>query len=178
MKLICPSCGAVHSVEAWVSDGQIRQCLLIVAELPEEVSRRALPYLSLFRPGSGRGLVWSKTLRLLSELNELVRAPFVDWDRKPARPNSARAWAMAMERIIERPPKQIPLTSHGYLRKVAYELADELDRANEVRHNEQERSGALRHTRPPSEPEPISREELRRIRDQAMGKYKHGGGGL
>ncbi|MDA8140380.1 MAG: hypothetical protein M0036_17170 [Desulfobacteraceae bacterium] len=42
MRLTCPSCGAAHSAEGWTNDAQARQCLLLVAELPSEVSRRAL----------------------------------------------------------------------------------------------------------------------------------------
>ena len=141
MKLTCPSCGAVHSAEAWANDAQARQCILIVAELPSEVSRRAVGYLSLFRPMSGRGLVWSKALRLLSELKTLVSQAHIQWDKKPARPNLSMAWGEAMERVIQVPPKRLPLKSHGYLTAIAYEIADEMDRSNEVKRNAAERTG-------------------------------------
>jgi hypothetical protein len=142
MRLICPSCGAIHSAEAWVNDADARQCLLIVAELPAEVGRRALPYLAMFRPsGSGRALTWSKALRLLAELKQVVSESFIYWDRCPERPNSAGAWAGALEQIVQRPPKQLPLTSHGYLRKIAYDIADQADKAAEVRRNKAERCG-------------------------------------
>jgi hypothetical protein len=123
MRLICPSCGAIHSAEAWLSDADARQSLIIVAELPWEVSRRCFNYLALFRPTTGRGLIWAKTLRLLSELQALVKADAIKWDRGAPKPNGARYWAMAMEKIIELPPKKLPLKSHGYLNAIAYDEA-------------------------------------------------------
>lgn len=143
MRLICPSCGALHSAEAWTADGQARQCLKVVAELPEAVSRRVLPYLALFRPAA-RGLKWSKALRLLDELRRLVAEPCIQWEQKPARPNDARAWAAAIDQVVEQPPKRLPLASHGYLRAIAYERADELDRAAERRRVAAENSGNFR----------------------------------
>ncbi len=118
MRLICPSCGAIHSAESLANDAEARQCLLIVAELPVDIARRALPYLALFRPSGGkRGLIWSKALRLLHELQQMVVDSYIQWDRQPARPNSAQAWAQALERLLQRPPSRLPLTSHGYLKK-------------------------------------------------------------
>jgi hypothetical protein len=91
MRLVCPSCGAIHSAESWTNDADARQCMSIVAELPAEIGRRALPYLALFRPESGRGLRWDKALRLLHELREMITATHIQWEKKPARPNSSRA---------------------------------------------------------------------------------------
>ena len=166
MKLICPSCGGVHSAEAWLSDADARQSLRIVAELPWEVGRRALPYLAFFRPKSGRGLIWSKTLRLLSEIKTLVTEPYIQWDRGVARPNSSRAWGMAMEKLVENPPKHLPLKNHNYLRAVAYDIADEMDRAEEVRRNQAERTGAARPVRPASDLTPMTQERMRQIREE------------
>jgi hypothetical protein len=143
MRLICPSCAAAHSAEAWANDAIARQCLAIVAELPAPVSRRSLAYLALFRPASGRGLQWGKALRLLSELRGLVIDAYVQWDGKVARPNSATAWGDAMEQVISHPPKRLPLKSHGYLHAIAYDLANDADRAVEVRKNKAERHGHL-----------------------------------
>jgi hypothetical protein len=75
------------------------------------------------------------------ELRELTTLPHIQWEKGVARPNSAHAWSMAMERVIENPPKRLPLKTHGYLRAVAYEIADEMDRAVEVKRNKEERKG-------------------------------------
>ena len=182
MKLICPSCGAVASAEAWTSNADARECIRIVAELPADVSRRALPYLALFRPQvpeiekGYRGLVWSRALRLLIDLKNLVDEPFISWEKRPARPNIPMAWSQAMEQVIQRPPRRLPLETHGYLRRIAYDIADEMDQAAEVKYNQAERDGSLRNSlsegrisSPMLEPA-MSVEEMRAIRKKNMGR--------
>lgn len=161
MKLVCPSCGAVASAEAWANDAAARQCLRIVAELPGDVGRRCLPYLALFRPLSGRGMSWQRCLRLLSELAGLVNDSYVQWESRPARPNSAAAWTQAMERMIQQPPRQLPMRNHNYLRTIAYEIANESDRQAEVRHNKAERSGDVPQEQPEWKPDAVDFEKLR-----------------
>ena len=191
MRIVCNVCGAIYSAEAGQADADARQCMKIIGDLPYDVSRRALAYLALFRPASGRGLAWPKALRLLAELQGEVQAPHIQWEKKVARPNSAAAWGGAMERIIERPPKALPLKSHGYLKAVAYEIADEMDRRQErsalVADSAARASRAGRTDAPaagqgartdtpaaayPETPErlTISVERMRQIREQNMGK--------
>jgi hypothetical protein len=89
---------------------------------------------------------------------------------------------MAMERMIEHPPKRLPLKSHGYLRSVAYEIADEADRKVEVKKNQKERKGNphrrpsgehRRHSREggnPVAPERVSLETMKDLRRKNMRK--------
>jgi hypothetical protein len=70
-----------------------------------------------------------------------------------------------MERMIEHPPKRLPLKTHGYLRSVAYEICDDLDKQREVKKNKAERAGN------PSSPsatprQGISAEEMKKISDE------------
>lgn len=171
MNLICPSCGAVHSAEAWHNDPVARQCLKLVSEMPHAVGSRCFAYLALFRP-AGRSLQWKKVLRLLDELKELATMSHVQWEKQVARPNSAHAWGMAMERVIENPPKRLPLKSHGYLRAIAYEIADEMDRAAETARNKDEREGKFRISEgqkvSKAQPERISVEVMRDLRKKNM----------
>jgi len=141
MKLTCPACGAPAAAESWENDAAARQCLRLVTELPRPVAVRALGYLSLFRPGTGRGLAWSKALRLLTELKEEIARPAIQWQRQPARPNTPAAWGEALERVVGCPPRRLPLKSHGYLKAIAYEIADELDKGAERQQIAAERSG-------------------------------------
>jgi hypothetical protein len=169
----------MHSAEAWGNDAQARQCLMIVAELPAEVATRALPYLAMFRTGK-RGLSWTKALGLMHSLRLMVMDSHIQWDRQPARPNSPSVWAQALERIIQRPPPSLPLTSHMYLKKVAYDVANAVDKAAEVRHNAAERAGRLpeqtrAHVETPIEPM-MTVEQMRAIREQKMGRRKNDGG--
>ncbi len=147
--MICPSCGAVASAEAWTGNADARQCLKTVAVMPTSVSRNILPYLSLFRPpynGSKgyRGLVWGRALRLAGEVATLITEPQIEWKGKPSRPIDAGLWGMAMERMVNVPPRRLPVESHGYLKSIAYDLADDADRAREVRQNQAERDGTMR----------------------------------
>lgn len=162
MRLICPECGAVASATAWANDAAVRQVIKTALEMPWAVSSRALPYIALFRPSGNRGLSWDKALRLMTELAALAVETHVQWDGKPARPVSAEIWGQALESITARPPKKLPLKSHGYLTSIAYDLANESDRRNEVARNQAEASGSLRadlaaeRAEKPASPEAVS----------------------
>ncbi|MFH1984140.1 MAG: hypothetical protein ABIL58_20055 [Pseudomonadota bacterium] len=172
MKLTCPSCGAIHSIDAWENDAKARQCLRLVAELPQEVSRRSIAYMAMFRPLGGRGLGWDKALRLLTSLKDEVSAAHIQWKRQVSRPNDPRHWAGAMEKVTQQPPKDLPLTSHGYLKAIAYQLADEADRRSEVYHNKAERTGTLQAQREATTDgaEPIDPDWMRQVRKERLGR--------
>ena len=57
MRLICPSCGAIASAEAWQNDSHCRYFYEALVQLPPPVLSRTLPYLGLFRQG-GKALPW------------------------------------------------------------------------------------------------------------------------
>jgi hypothetical protein len=169
MRMICPSCGACHSAEAWDNDGQARECIRLVAEMPSGVARRTLGYLAMFRPAGGRALQWRRALTLTSELKELVEAGMIQWDNHPARQNRPEFWSEGLERILTRPPKSLPLKNHNYLRSIAWDIANEVDRNHEVQENKKISKGVNPHRqgeqKPAGEPERISPEELKRITD-------------
>lgn len=164
MKLICPSCGATHSADAYLNDAVARQSLILAGSMQHDISSRCFAYLSLFRP-AGRALQWRKILKLLSELQALVSTPEIKWDNGQARKNSARIWGIALDRIIEKPPRRLPLKTHGYLTSIAYEIANELDRQSEVQRNQAERNGTIRreHTRAEPERAFLNVEEMKKI---------------
>ncbi len=142
MKLICPSCGAVHSIEAWQNDAVARQCLKLAGEMQHAISSRCFAYLALFRPPA-RSLAWKKVLRLLYEIQVLAISGHIQWDRRPARPCTQKIWGQALEKIVENPPRRLPLKTHGYLKSIVYDLADETDRHKEVKRNQKERDGSF-----------------------------------
>lgn len=174
MNLICPSCGARHSAEAWENDRHARECVMAVAGLPRPVAGLALRYLAFFRPRK-RALSWARAGKLLGEVKALLEKERVSWNHAPARPNAVRAWAEAMERMIAHPPRQLPLGNHRYLTSVAYGILDEMDKESERRHVERERSGSgiRRKTGPPvKDLEPITPDEMRAIREKNLGRTK------
>lgn len=178
MRLICPSCGAVASIDAWLNDAHIREAVKIIAGMPAGIPERVLGYLALFRPAAGRGLGWARARRLLVDLDGLVKKDCVEWDRKPARPNDPALWAKAMQLMADRNPPRLPLKSHGYLASIVYELADDADRKREVAQNRAERDGSWKagrgegETGRGGEPERIDAETMRRIREERFGRKK------
>lgn len=144
MKLVCPSCGAVASAEAWSADAHMRQTLAVLASTAAPVAERALAYIALFRPRGGRGLSWSRAERLAGELRDLTASGYVQWKSLPARPCPPRIWAEAIDTVRNRPALRLPLENHNYLRRIAYDLADRQDRAAETARNQGERDGSAR----------------------------------
>jgi len=127
MKLICPGCGAIASAESWMNDAACRETLLVIAKLPAPLSAAALGYMSLFRPGT-RALSWKKALRLVKEIDALTTKGFVSIQGRVDRNCSATIWSRAMEQMVEqRAGLSLPMPNHNYLKKVAYDLADQAD---------------------------------------------------
>lgn len=173
MRLICPSCGAVASADAWQNDFDVREVIAAIVKLPSPVDAKCLSYLALFRPDGNRGLNWARAKRVITALSDLVGKPSIQWDGRPARRNDAKFWADAIGALVDRPPKKLPLKSHGYLTAMVYELADAADRAHEKARNAAERSGNYRADDSNRLREParvMTVDEMRAIRERQMGK--------
>lgn len=123
MRLICPSCGGVHSAEAWANDEDARLFMLALLEFPGGTGKAVLSYLALFRPQK-TALRWSKALRLAAELKELIEADTISWDGKRVYKNNAEFWKTGIEKLTGNPPRKLPLENHNYLRAVVYDVAD------------------------------------------------------
>lgn len=123
MRLVCPSCGAIASMEAWANDANWRAFAEALTKLPKDIEVRALPYLGLFRKGE-RGLTPPRARKLLAELLDLVASGTVRWDAGEERPAPTEVWARAMDAVLARRPQG--LDNHNYLRRVAWESAKEL----------------------------------------------------
>ena len=150
MKLICPSCGAVASAEAWERDQVARECLQAILALPVPVPKSILGYLSLFRPGKS-SLSWKRALRLTREVARLVSSRYVTGVHgQVARPCSPTTWAAAMDEMsCRRDALSRPLGSHNYLREVAWGLAEAADKRREMSAREREVNGGSRETAAP-----------------------------
>ena len=176
MRLTCPACGAVASLEIWSQDGKARETLATVAAMPGEVASHACAYLSLFRPKS-KALTWTRALKIANELKSMVEHGWVRWDRSVDRPATPDMWAAAMARMIECPPRDLPLSNHNYLRRIVFSMADEADRHAEVSRNKTERAGTFRKDAgtgisPIGECKPPSVEEMKRIRAESKKRIK------
>jgi hypothetical protein len=146
MRLICPACGAIASVETWQNDAIIRTFLDAAMKLPGPVQIRALPYLGLFRQGA-KALPWRRALTLARSLRDLTEQETIHWQGGETRPVTPDVWGRAMEATIASGPKG--LKNHNYMRKCAYDLAEEL-----AAKAEKDREAALRKRAKPVEEEP------------------------
>lgn len=166
MRLICPSCGAVASGEAWMNDSTIRNFFEALVKLVSPVQIRTLHYLGLFRQG-GKALPWRRALTLVKSLRDLTEQETVHWQGGEQRPINAEVWGRAMEATITSSPKG--LKNHNYLRHVAWEMAAELAaRAEEER--EAARRKRTRIADPEEQPEPMS-EAARKAVDDLKRKW-------
>jgi len=168
MRLVCPSCGAIASAEAWSNDPVIRNCFDAVLSLPSPVQIRTLPYLGLFRQGN-RALPWRRALTLIRSLRDLTSQETVHWQGGETRPITPELWGRAMEATIASNPRG--LKNHNYLRHVAWEMAAEL-----AARAEEEREAARRKRTAEMDegPRPLSEANRAAIDDL---KRKWGGGG-
>lgn len=123
MRLVCPSCGATASAEAWTNDAAIRYTIESLIQLPTPVRLNTLSYLGLFRQGT-KALPWRRALKIVASLKDLVADGTVHWQGGETRPINAETWGRAMDVTITSNPKG--LKNHNYLRRVAWELAADL----------------------------------------------------
>lgn len=165
MRLICPSCGAAASAEAWQNDSTCRYFFEALVQLPAPVLSRALPYLGLFRQG-GKSLPWRRAFTIVRSLKELVEPGTVHWQGGETRPITAQIWGDAMEAALAAGPKG--LKNHNYLRHVAWEMAAELAAKTEA---DREAAKKRRAQERAEEPEPLS-EVARRAVDDLKRKWR------
>lgn len=136
MRLTCPCCGGLFSIEAALADAQARQAVAAALQLPAGLGDRVLRYLGLFRPPE-RGLSWDKATRLLVELHDAIRAAQVtrhgrDW------PAPQDYWRMALDQMLDaRPTLTLPLKTHGYLFEIVVGIAQKAEARREQAEEEQ-----------------------------------------
>jgi len=159
MKLVCPSCGATASAEAWTNDAAIRYTIEALIQLPTPVRIQTLSYLGLFRQGT-KALPWRRALAITRSLKELVEMDTVHWQGGETRPINADIWGKAIEATLASGPKG--LKSHNYLRHVAWELAAELAAKTEKKREEQKRN--IRRDEEPREMPESARAEIDKLK--------------
>lgn len=135
MRLVCPACGATHSIEALLADATAREAVAAALALPAPLAGQVLRYLALFRP-SQRALSWDRAAKLLQELLAAVKAAQVE---RKGRSWSAplELWQAALDQMLAgREQLTLPLKSHGYLFEVVAGLASRAEARGEARQEE------------------------------------------
>ncbi|MBL8260910.1 MAG: hypothetical protein JNM58_00695 [Xanthomonadaceae bacterium] len=161
MRATCPDCGATGHVSAFFADDDGKRLLAAVVELPSELQRPAIGYLSLFKPPKN-SLSAARATRVVLDLQQLVATGTVCLDdRGGVRRNATPTlWARAIEQMLQqRESLTLPLPSHAYLRKVVFTLADQVEAKAEREIEQQRKSGQHRVAGNPAKREQTQREK-------------------
>lgn len=179
MRGVCQTCGANAPLEWFAAEALGRQTTAVMLTLPKDIQGQILHYLALFRPATGRGLAPKKALRLVTEIRDLVRLGYVSRQGCPDRNCPPHIWATAMEIMIsQRDGLSLPMPNHNYLKKIAWDHADQADAAQERSQIENERSGTVTRSSDHDEKEEkvkfssLTQEELNRLPKSV--REKHG----
>lgn len=163
MKATCPVCGNYGPIESFLAQEDYKKALAVITELPGELPRLTVRYLSLFRkPGSDRALTGSRVLKLVSQLRDLATANEIQWKGGRVHQNRPEYWEQAIQAVLDRADQgkiERPLDGHNYVRAIAYENAD---RSFEDAHKRKERERSYRpdaggRSAGQSEPKPVRR---------------------
>lgn len=130
MRLTCPCCGSMLSLEVLLNDAAARQAVASALSLPAGLGSRLLRYIGLFRPPQ-RSLTWDRAAKLLDELQQMITAGQIQrHGRAWAAPHVA--WQSALDALFERQGLQLPLKSHGYLLEIIAGLANQTEAVAET----------------------------------------------
>ena len=116
MKVRCPTCGAVMSLDVLIAHDDAREALIALTGISDDLFKAVLRYLTLFRPAE-KDLNFNRVSKLLGELAPMIRAGEIVRNRKTY-PAPREAWIWAIARCLEaRDTGKLtpPLTSHGFL---------------------------------------------------------------
>ena len=144
----CPRCAYKAPVICFVDAAEYGAMMQVFSDLPYEVQKPFLKYLSLFKPASGCAIQSSKAERLTRDLVALVAKGYVSEQGKADRPCSSVFWVMGMERMQELAGTlDLPMKNHNYLRSIVYKLANQADAQREQHQRHQEVDGSQRVSR-------------------------------
>jgi len=117
MKLVCPACGSVNSLDSLVGHDGARAALAELAKLSGPLASAVVRYLALFRPAK-RQLSLDRMASLLAELNPMIMEARIERSgRNYAAPREV--WVGAIDSILaSRDRLTLPLKSHGYLLEI------------------------------------------------------------
>lgn len=117
MRMTCPACGAMASLDVLIGHQGARDAVLAALKLPAPIGDLLIQYVSLFRPQQ-RQLSFDKLARLLNELLPMISAAKVERNgRMWAAP--LESWRSAFEEMLAKRDKlTLPIKSHGYLLEV------------------------------------------------------------
>ena len=132
MKLVCPACGSVNSLDSLVGHDGARAALAELAKLSGPLASAVVRYLALFRPAK-RQLSLDRMASLLAELNPMILEARVERNgRQYAAPREV--WVAAIDAALaSRDRLVLPLKSHGYLLEIIIGQIHKAEQAAEAK---------------------------------------------
>lgn len=130
MKLSCPACGAVASLDVLLGHEGARDAVMVALKFPAPLGKLLIQYISLFRPAS-RQLSMDRVASILGDLLPMIESAKIE--------RSGRLWAapidnwkIAIEEILAKRDKlTLPLKSHGYLLEILAGMANKVEAKQE-----------------------------------------------
>lgn len=125
MRVTCPSCCAMFSLDVALQMDASRVALLRALHMPAPLAGLWAQYLGLFR-AKGRALAHDRADKIMAELLPMLDAGTVVRNGN-TRPASIDVWRAALEQMVElrnADKLQLPLKSHGYLLEIVFAAAD------------------------------------------------------
>lgn len=114
MKLSCPGCGAIFSLDALIGNEGAREAVMAAMQMPAPLGWLMIRYVALFRPAQ-RQLSLDRVANLLNDLLPMIDEVKIE---RNGRCWSAPQvyWKQAIEEMLtKRDTLALPLKSHGYL---------------------------------------------------------------
>lgn len=135
MKMTCPACGSLSSLDALLGNEGAREAVMAALAMPAPLGKLMVQYLGLFRPAQ-RQLSFDRVANLLNELLPMVAAARIE---RSGRTWSAPQdyWSMALtEMIAKRDNLTLPLKSHGYLLAIIEGYGQKAEGKQEGKHED------------------------------------------
>lgn len=153
MKLTCPACGALMSLDGLLNHDAARGAIAQAYALHAPLGGLLLRYLALFRPAQ-RGLTWDRVVNLMEELLPMIQAARIERNHL-AHAAPYENWCLAIEQMLaQREKLSLPLKTHGYLLEIIAGLSAKAQTAGEQRRESTLRGETPFRSATPSSPHP------------------------
>ena len=135
MKLTCPACGALFSLDALLGNEGAREAVMAAMQLPSPLGWHMIRYLALFRPAK-RNLTLDRLANLINELLPMITEARIERNSHICSAPQDY-WRMAMDEMIaKRDNLTLPLKSHGYLLAIIEGYSLKADQRKEQQHED------------------------------------------
>lgn len=144
MKLCCPACGSVFSLDVLLANDSARAAVMAALELPAPLGKLLIQYIGLFRPAQ-RQLSFERVARLLEELRGPISEARIERNGRiwPAPQDTWKQAIAEMLALRDAQKLRLPLASHGYLYEIIASTADRMQANAEQRAEDKKRGSPV-----------------------------------